>query len=127
MMKKTTAIFLATFYFLITIGVVINVHYCHGFVSEVSLFDEATCGCDDTGKACCHNETIVLIDQNDQKLVSTQVFNFNVDKIIVELESIQDNEHILPLILENKIEVQNESPPNAPPLWLLNCSFTFYG
>jgi hypothetical protein len=62
-MKKFLAISLAVVYLAISIGVVVNIHYCMGKVAEVALGHHTSdkcgqCGMDNDG--CCHDDVKVV-------------------------------------------------------------------
>lgn len=74
-------------YLAFTAGVVINHHYCMNELDSTTLFEKAgdTCGrCGmhtDDSDGCCHDETTVLLSDEDQVKPPAPFFHFSLAKI----------------------------------------------
>ncbi|MFM7016333.1 MAG: HYC_CC_PP family protein [Bacteroidota bacterium] len=77
-MKKSFALFLCIFYFLVSNGITINKHYCGGrLVSvKVGIIKTHQCACGTAMKKnCCHNQSLQLKNNSHQNL--TKAFNYD--------------------------------------------------
>lgn len=123
-MKKAASAILLVFYFVISTGVVINLHYC------MNRFDSAQFGastsevCGKCGmhvedaNACCHDEVKIVKLQDDQQTTSLhyvftsydaandQQVSWNVQPVITGFSKSSLNNHSLPLSRQN-IYLQN--------------------
>lgn len=128
-MKKALTVILSIFYFSLSIGAMVNLHYCYGELKRINInvIDKSCCcGSNEIPNGCCENKVYVLelnIDQQNPVFI-----NFIPDiypTIIPELLALNldhDNE-------VNNIKLNNYSlpPPKPEHIWILNCSLTFYG
>lgn len=121
---------MALFYLLTAAGITINVHYCGGELISVDAFSTTEnyccCGVEAT-MSCCDNETIHL-KLDDEQYVNQSITNFSeisnllIAAIIINNYSFEAKSNLLNAF------APGESPPvMKSPLWLLNCSLTFYG
>jgi hypothetical protein len=127
-MKKLAAILFSIFYLTVTIGVAINVHYCHGEVESVEVFaGESSCCCGDTSEnLCCHVDSQLIKFENDQ--ASTSNFKLTIEEPVFELPFFPEY-HDEPVYLSDFSTFQNEAdllPPQLP-AWLRYCSLVYYG
>jgi hypothetical protein len=127
-MRRFVAIILSILYISLSTSAAINVHFCCGEIESVNINVEANtccCGADEMDSDCCKNESLILELDTDQtittvnKILPEQVilFTFIVDQFELLVENNNDvitNNYFIP-------------PPNNQPIWLLNCTFTFYG
>lgn len=128
-MKRFTAIFLTAIYLLASVGVAVNVHYCGEKVAFVKLYTGASCLCGDDleEEGCCHDETVMFQLEDEQRSVSHN-FEFNSDWTalqIVEAPVVHDPLPESPSNI-NPAYLDGPPPPDLP-VWLTNCSLTYYG
>jgi hypothetical protein len=125
-MKKASVFILALFYFAISSGMIVNLHYCMnrfssadiGFVSK----DECgICGMDKSkSHGCCHDEIKLVKLQDDQNKTAQVAFDFASVQSIAVLPSIfistsfynadkvsREAEHSPPLLTPQDIQVKN--------------------
>lgn len=130
-MKKVTAILFSAFYLIATIGVAVNIHYCHGEVESVSVYEDPTgCCCDtkENGSGCCSNESFVLQFEDKEQIVENhriqiQIHTMEVDisdLTIQRLEDIHESEGF-------EYIFQPPPPKLSGQIRILNCSLTYYG
>ncbi|MCG8410709.1 MAG: hypothetical protein MI739_05425 [Bacteroidales bacterium] len=126
-MKRVLGVILSVIYFLLSTSAAISMHYCRGELKNIDFYSQINvCCCDqDTPNACCENDTFVLKLETDQNCVSEN--------------RILPKQVVLSIIQGNNIEIITEAehsntyypivvlPPKLEPIWLLNCSLTFYG
>lgn len=127
-MHKTAAIILSLFYLLIATEASVAIHKCMGSIESIDLVQsEKVCCCGDMNTdGCCENETVDLPQDQEDKLISTYTFSFNNDFFqIIELPSLV----ILEEITSSEVEFgEGKAPPmSTVPVYVQNCSFTFYG
>lgn len=127
-MNRFAAIFLTGFYLIATIGVAINVHYCHGKVASVSVYlsaDACACGKMMGKKHCCDDQTFLFQLEEDQRVSESLVFAFTglapaIPASTSEVPEVKNGPGILPLR-------SPDPPPPQHPSWLLHQAFIFYG
>ena len=130
-MRKILAILLLSLYLLSSIGFTVNAHYCGGDLAAVALFDNASCCCDDQGKAddCCKNEIKTIKISDDQlkaefqiKKISNSPIEGKVDRILMTLKP-----QVADLFIPLSISLP-KAPDRSflPPLYKRNHSFLFY-
>ncbi len=127
-MIRIISFILTLFYITLTSGAYINIHYCGGDIQSIDLSannEMCCCGIDYGTSGCCENEIVLLkidVDQNvsiTQNIISelysiNYISNTNNTLIEIEYDNIKFNDVIIP-------------PPKPEPIWLLNCTLTFYG
>lgn len=128
-MKKLFTILFTVFYLLVSAGILVNIHYCHGQIANIKVFsDKENCCCstnmEDTG--CCINVTILLQIDDDQQASHniTLPNNQTYSAVLKSLHLLKDNSFI---ITEDQFWLIDIPPPENIPIYILNCSFTFYG
>ncbi|MBN1597017.1 MAG: hypothetical protein JW894_01880 [Bacteroidales bacterium] len=128
-MKKTAAILFSVFYFLATIGIAISLHYCHGELESVVLYSniEKNC-CEHKGNSagCCSNEQYLLQYYDEQQIIENpgNIIEQSI-AVIAELILFSDNRDFEQ---EETVTEYSEPPPKQiQPVWLINCSLTYYG
>lgn len=127
-MNRLAAIFLTGFYLIATIGVAINVHYCHGEVASVNVYFSAeACACGKMmgKKYCCDDETFVFQLEEDQRV--SEVFAFACMELApaIPMSAIETPEAAeTPGIVKAR---SPDPPPPGQPAWLLHQSFILYG
>ena len=126
-MKRLSVILLSFFYLAISVGITVNVHYCHDEISAVQIFtDQNGCDCDSNCcNDCCRDESSIILFENKQLsfLDSRIVFESPVTELPTTDES------SIEIILEKEERVlfckQNPPPPDIP-IWKINCSPILY-
>jgi len=130
-MKRTLLIFLAIFYFGISQGATVYLHYCMGEIVQTGMTKSENASCEFCGmttkegkeKSCCKKE-IKQLTVNDAQKMAVSHFQFEQAPIIVLKSFIWDaNYHALP------IQLGRASLSNAPPEWesipvfVRNCTY----
>ena len=130
-MKRTLLIFLAVFYFGISQGATVYLHYCMGKLVQTGMTKSEGASCDSCGmtskkaneKSCCKKESKQLKINEAQKMAPSH-FQFEQAPIIVLKSFIWDaGYHALP------IQLGKASLSNAPPQWqdipvfVRNCTY----
>ncbi len=128
-MKKFAAILFSFFYLAITIGIAVNIHYCQGELESIQLLAEQETwysGDDAKSSTCCNDNSLIVQFENEQTLTSN--FHVGFDQPVIELQITAQSNKDLDNIDKGVLFLKNDnlSPPE-PPVWLLNCSFVFYG
>jgi hypothetical protein len=129
LMKRLITSFIALLYFVISSGMVMNIHYCMGKVSSVQIDQLAATGCkcgkskkEAAPKSCCKTELKVVKIQDSHKAA---VANYVVQAPVIELAE-QAGFFQLPAFHTTE---RWYTPIHAPPLqsaqdtYLLNCVF----
>lgn len=126
-MKRLPAILLVLLYLSTNIGLGMNVHYCHGEVASVEFYSHQThccCGTMQMMQSCCDDRLLEFqIDDSQQApavLAAPDAPALAQVDILIE-------QSIDPLVDKDVVPAANDPPPESPPIYLLNCAFTFYG
>ncbi len=130
-MKQLVTIILAAFYFMVSSGLTIDMHFCDGKLVEVTFFDaEQNCCCassvcdNDAIADCCGDETLLL--QVDQWQIVSSIPAYETSAMLYV--SMQDwDEKVLEVETEQVSYDSNKSPPPQTDLWLLYQNLTYYG
>jgi hypothetical protein len=124
-MKKIFAFILAVLYLCTTTGMVLNVQYCMGKVSNIKVdnYSKTACKCGSSMKTsgCCSSELKVVKLQNAHNAI---VPSFAFDTPVQILSSTFYS--IAPALLAGqKDHVSIHGPPlvSSPPVYLKNCVF----
>ncbi|PCH96456.1 MAG: hypothetical protein COB85_03535 [Bacteroidetes bacterium] len=127
-MRKFSNILLVVFYLLVSVGIGYNMHYCGGNLSSIDLYAKSSaCCCDeDMANNCCDDESSYFQFTSDQKLadranISITEVNLFAD-LYIEINNAVD-------ISRNLVSTAylDLPPPDPERIYLLNCSFVFYG
>lgn len=127
MKLKLATILIASWYALLTVGVQVHMHYCEGELAHVALNtsgneDSGCCldkGCEDN-EGCCSFEDVFLVLDEDHKQ-PTELFSFAIiDLVLVPIQQVDNQVVDLP-------QPELFHTDTGPPLFLMNCAFTFYG
>ena len=125
-MKKVILGILSLVYITVASGIVINLHYCMGRISEVGYIYKASDQCDKCGmknmEGCCHSEFKIVKISDDQQQVKAN-FGFNQPPVSINHYSFS---FLQPLQgFEQTRAVSYYPPPdnNATPLFLSNSVF----
>jgi len=125
-MKRFTVAILAVIYFVISSGIVMNIHYCMGKVSsvEVSMLSKDLCACGSGKKEskCCKTEhKLVKLQDNHKATTADVVFPTPEQAVLHHYDWMVD-----PMIDDqDQLAYNNHSPPNLSKqdAYLLNCVF----
>lgn len=129
-MRQFFSIALVIIYFLLSAGLQLRTHYCHGKLESVKVLveaDKCCCGDNEMKSNCCSDEILSFEADMDYHLTTESRISIDHYQIITK---------ILVSFIDNTIEAEEnkfdkrdfESPPTPKqPIWLLNSSFTFYG
>lgn len=128
-MKRFLSIILSLFYFSLTTSATVNVHYCGGKLESIQINNNVkSCCCDskEMPDRCCENKIFVLEIDTDENIIN--IPNSIPEKVVIYA--------ILYDYLELNIQTDSKDfltqeyffpPPKSDPIWLLNCSLTYYG
>jgi hypothetical protein len=129
-MRHILSITVAFLYLLLSTGVQISAHYCHGELESVRILTESKsccCGHSEMSGECCSNENISLQADIDQHLGAES------RKAFVHFENLLVIANCLSSQTIESKEKNTNSPfleislPPPQPVWLLNCALTYYG
>jgi len=128
-MKRIAAIFLTTFYLLATVGVAFSVHFCDGQVNAINVYaktSDCCCGDEESMAECCDDEQFFFQLDTEQKTIQT--FRVNTKEIVHTISNSVVTKFLVPTEEQNTFPDVVEHPlPAEQPIWLLNCSLTYYG
>jgi len=128
-MKRIITIILSLFYITLSTGAMVNLHYCGGELANIKVnshTQSCCCGIDDFNNSCCKDKDLTFeleIDQNSHIVQNIEfqdafLFSFVISGIRLLIDEDRGEEEILSYKLPS---------PKPEPLWLMNCTFTFYG
>lgn len=128
-MNRFSSILISSIYFLLTIGITLNIHYCMGQVESVSWMPFTDICCCDTGdipKGCCGDEWILLQYRPNEQILTSYTPEFKAELLeILDFSWVKTLENGSQ---QNNISYYIKPPPSARvPLWLKNSTFIFYG
>lgn len=107
-MKKTGILIFAFFYFVLSSGLTLHMHYCAGKLKGFSIAqsnEKGCCGTKKKSKGCCKEKLLVYKIKNDQKsdvkatvpiasvkqfLAHYSVLDFSIDKPSIDLYKVPD-------------------------------------
>ncbi|MEN8251883.1 MAG: hypothetical protein ABFS32_23380 [Bacteroidota bacterium] len=128
-MKKLAIIALLPFYLIVSVGVGINVHYCLGQVEYVVMLGtHGDCCCDDQEDMadCCEDEIFYQAMDENQQISPSLIVDTKVligEFTYPDINSIGLNKSTN----KGEFHIYDLPPPDSPPIWLQNCSLTYYG
>ncbi|MBN1183176.1 MAG: hypothetical protein JXB49_12860 [Bacteroidales bacterium] len=128
-MKRITSILFSLFYLLVSAGIMVNFHYCHGTLASVKIFtDKGNCGCNSTmdNNGCCKNETYVVQLKDDQQASQNAVIIPDLPVVDILVSETTSNS-INKVFSINNLRFYDLPPPERPSKFILNCSLTYYG
>ena len=136
-MKQFGAILVSFIYLTFSIGLVVNIQYCHGEIEEISLITESTSCCTEITSCCsetgneqdkCCSEIQHYYQVVPDMLKAEQI------KLIVSLNNtsffereVFSNDLIISIDKGFSSFVHKPPESQSKPLWIVHCSFTFYG
>lgn len=130
-MKKGIVILSSVFYLLVSVGIGYNMHYCEGNLFSVELYAKSSVCCCEGGQEmendCCVDESSFFQFAPDQKLAANT--NVSVKKMSLLANLLFDIQH---KVADDGKHIKNAyyfdlPPPDSERIYLLNCSFVFYG
>jgi hypothetical protein len=139
-LKKHISTLLSALILFANIGLVLNVHYCHGKVSSVSVNyrlkdacgepvqKKKTKGCCATAakshKTCCKDNVVKLQDKADKTLVKSVQLDLGAFYVSEAYNNAFLGSVATVAITKNAPAFYAET--NAPPLYKLYCQYVFY-
>jgi hypothetical protein len=127
-MKKVLASITVFFYFIVSCGVVINLHYCMGHYQSFTLFEAKSKECGkcgmhiDDNNGCCRDEVKIIKLQDDQNSTFVSYTIQGVDATVIT-----PSEFIAASVfnIEGSLHYNNHSPPllTQQDTYLQNCVF----
>ena len=126
-----------------------NFHYCGGKIASLGLFaggekdscapeieDDTCCtvkdlsshcgGEDQSEDDCCDDTQHFIQFDTDQKLIQSPRFSVQLPNVAAIQEFVFSDD-LIAAKSELRIVDLDLPPPDNEPLWLLNCSLTYYG
>ncbi len=128
-MRKLITILFSAFYLVTSVGVYVNIHYCTGEVTSVKILATDTdCCCVDAEKSagCCDDETF-LFQLNKEDQINQHSRDIPEPQLTVIASLINSYDHFKTIEKEANYEQLEAPPPRKQPIWLVNCSLTYYG
>lgn len=115
------------FYFLLSVGMVANVHLCRDKVRSVSLLsikDTCCCGNKKMKKGCCKNVKLIIKKQGSEKINTQDKIQLQYSFILPGIFLRVEKEKAL-IINENKQLPLFHPPPESsfPSIYIKNCTF----
>lgn len=127
LMQRFSAIAMMTYYLLATVGVAVNVHYCHGELASVNVYlsnNACECGKMMGDMTCCDDEAYFFQLEDDHK-ISNASQEISVDApepaTETEVEWIVEDEPL------TEFREHPDPPPSGPDVRILYRSLTYYG
>lgn len=122
-MKRVSTIFLLALYLVVTSGIVLNIHYCMGEVSNIAIATDSktscsTCGMDNDG--CCHDDVklVKLSDSHQPSWIQDDLFQFSIPLVRSQSTSVPE--------IRTKVKfyaTHAHAPPLKESLNLFHCVF----
>lgn len=127
-MKSAIIWLFVSFYFLVSVGITTNLHFCQDELKSFS-FDfsnqDSCCGEKEMDDGCCKNIKLILKKSNTEQINSIVEVPFLAKAIFVDNSSISFSYQSI-VISENKTKITNTHPPNYhtyPTLFIRFCNF----
>lgn len=127
-MKKTVIYIFVLFYFLLSVGVTTNIHFCKDKVRSISFStcaaDYSCCGKKKMKKGCCKNIHVTFKKQGAEKTQTLDKIQLQACFIIPNNNYTAEISH--PIIVNDAVcSPLFHSPPNSsfPDLYIKNCTF----
>lgn len=131
MLKRLSIFLFIGFYLTVSLGLVVQFHYCAGKLSQVEVFNSGhICGCGDHSEkaaSCCSDTFIQLGIEEEQQINSTtRLAKVSVIDLIANRPSIT-----LPIAQKAKeYSFYTDTSPPLPsklPIYILQSNLTLYG
>ena len=113
-------------YLMVSTGVGLQVHYCHGDVTSISYIGASpicACDSDESEMSCCSTEENFYQFQEESLIQIQETLKLELFPSIVEIAQ-DDRSRYNP---ESKFLLQEHLDINAPPIYLVKSAFIFYG
>lgn len=128
-MKKVFSVILSVLYFSLSSGASVGVHYCAGEIESIKINKETIsccCGSSEMSDSCCNDHQFVLDLDTDEEITINS--NLNLKNIVLYIFSNSNIQLFREIkIVENNFINYRIPHPKIEPIWLHNCSLTFYG
>jgi hypothetical protein len=118
---------LVTFYFLISIRLTVNLHYCGGKIKTVTFvgFQEQKSCCKGKAmkKGCCKDVKLALkkASEDQKQAIAAPFFAHTIEFPVHSIIEVRSSEHFVPLAILPRVHAP---PPQAfPPVFIKNCVF----
>ena len=127
-MKKWISIFLSSLYLCLSLGLVLEVHFCSGQAQDLAVFSSKSpccCGPIEAFSNCCSDEQVVLDVQGDE-FPSSTLF---LQKTFIPqpiAEPLQKQSIVPPLQSLGVLPQYNTGPPPSVDKPILFCALIFY-
>ena len=128
-MKRISIILLTVYYLLTTAGISVSLHFCCGQIEYIKILTKiGSCNHhhQQLPDECCDEKTFYYQNSQEQIIKEGYKFSFSNHDYFVKIINPDLNHHTFSgkqLVYEN----DNLLPSRMQPLWLLNCSLTYYG
>ncbi|HAF30589.1 MAG TPA: hypothetical protein DCG75_16230 [Bacteroidales bacterium] len=128
-MKRFLAIIFSIFYLALSSSAELTILYCNGEVKTLNVNSHKVsccCGDSDNSDSCCQTKDLNFKLPVDQQIVASIQVPLN-DLVVFTFTSYSIN--FLPDIhsVTESFNDFNIPIPKSDPLWLINCSLTYYG
>lgn len=126
-MQRFSAIAMMTYYLLATVGVAVNVHYCHGELASVNIYlsnNACECGRMMGDMNCCDDEVYFFQLEDDHKISNaSQKISLDTPEPVASRESAEIKEEDP----QKEFHEDPDPPPPGPDVRILYQSLTYYG
>jgi len=128
--KRFIAILATALYTVLSLGLVIHIHYCGGELAHVSILAESNSCCESatdccaTQISCCENKEFrIAIDEVHQPTIGVETPQF-----LVGIANYTSNYIVphAPVAWSSHISTRG-SPPDSTPIYISLCRLTYYG
>lgn len=129
-MRFFFSITVAFVYLVLSAGLQLTTHYCHGQLESVNILTESKsccCGSDEAMSSCCSNEVISIQADIDYHMSSENRMEIGHNNFISALLNSLTNVYAAPETRQNEFLDTGSPPIQKKPLWLLHSVFIFYG
>lgn len=128
-MQKIITYCFILFYFLLSIGITADIHFCNGEIHSISVCKtppKSCCGIREKDCGCCNDVNIVFQKTGDEKVTSTDKIQLSSIVIVSELLSVIELSKSF-IVQDIKKQPQHFFPPpnsSYPSVNIKNCTFT---
>lgn len=129
-MKRFTVILFAFAYLILSAGLIVHVHYCHGNLQGVEIFSaNKVCCCGEVANKnnCCYDKSFYL--KIDKEQYTNSIIKSLPEPSVQEMFRLSSLLDTNPFLTKKVVYSNTDRPPPKVdgPAWLLYCSFTYYG
>ena len=127
MMKKLLVYSFVLFYFLLSVGMTANIHFCNKKIRSISLTsleDTCCCGKKKMKKGCCKNVKLIVKKQGSEKISPQDKIQLQNSFVLPEIFHGIADIHVV-VVNENERLPLFHPPPKSsyPSLYIKNCTF----